>query len=160
MNLREFYLEQRRAEYPAFVRVFEALPEDRLSYRPHERSPSAAELVWKIVGPVKASIDVAVTHQAESDASPPPPLAEMRRLFAVWSEELAAKVAAMDEAAWAQPARFYHKGALVLEQPAGSFLWFILFDSIHHRGQLSAYLRPMGGKVPSIYGPSGDSTGR
>jgi uncharacterized damage-inducible protein DinB len=37
------------------------------------------------------------------------------------------------------------------------FLWFILFDAIHHRGQLSAYLRPMGGKVPSIYGPSADS---
>ena len=160
MNLREFYLEQRRAEYPAFVRVFEALPAERLTYRPHERSPSAAELVWKIVGPVKASIDVAVTHRAESDASPPPPIDEMRRLFAGWSEELAARVAAMDDAAWAQPARFYHKGALVLEQPAGAFLWFILFDSIHHRGQLAAYPRPMGGKVPSIYGPSGDSPGR
>jgi uncharacterized damage-inducible protein DinB len=33
----------------------------------------------------------------------------------------------------------------------------MLKHSIHHRGQLSAYLRPMGGKVPSIYGPSGDS---
>ena len=65
----------------------------------------------------------------------------------------------MGDAAWEQPARFFHNGALVLEQPAGAFLWFVLFDSIHHRGQLAAYLRPMGGKVPSIYGPSADDTG-
>jgi uncharacterized damage-inducible protein DinB len=36
------------------------------------------------------------------------------------------------------------------------FLWLMLMDSIHHRGQLSVYIRPAGGKVPSIYGPSGD----
>jgi uncharacterized damage-inducible protein DinB len=48
---------------------------------------------------------------------------------------------------------------MVSEQPVGQFLWFILFDAIHHRGQLSAYLRPMGGKVPAIYGPSADEHG-
>jgi uncharacterized damage-inducible protein DinB len=37
-----------------------------------------------------------------------------------------------------------------------AFLWLMLMDSIHHRGQLSVYIRPAGGKVPSIYGPSGD----
>ena len=51
---------------------------------------------------------------------------------------------------------FYYEGKVVSEQPIGQFLWFILFDSIHHRGQLSTYLRPMGGKVPAIYGPSAD----
>lgn len=38
-----------------------------------------------------------------------------------------------------------------------NMLWGFLFDMVHHRGQLSAYIRPMGGKVPSIYGPSADS---
>ena len=46
---------------------------------------------------------------------------------------------------------------MVMEMPIGEFLWFILFDAIHHRGQLSTYIRPMGGQVPAIYGPSGDS---
>ena len=41
----------------------------------------------------------------------------------------------------------------------GEMLWGFLFDAIHHRGQLSSYLRPMGAKVPSIYGPSGDDPG-
>jgi uncharacterized damage-inducible protein DinB len=48
---------------------------------------------------------------------------------------------------------------VALEQPLGDLLWFFFFDAIHHRGQLSTYIRPMGGKVPSIYGPSADSTG-
>jgi len=39
-------------------------------------------------------------------------------------------------------------------------LWIALFDAVHHRGQLSTYIRPMGGKVPSIYGPSGDAPSR
>jgi uncharacterized damage-inducible protein DinB len=37
--------------------------------------------------------------------------------------------------------------------------WGYLFDMVHHRGQLSSYLRPMGAKVPSIYGPSADDSG-
>jgi uncharacterized damage-inducible protein DinB len=41
-------------------------------------------------------------------------------------------------------------------EPVKNRLWLFFFDAIHHRGQLSTYIRPMGGKVPSIYGPSGD----
>ena len=40
------------------------------------------------------------------------------------------------------------------------FVWLFLFDAIHHRCQLSTYLRPMGGKVPSIYCPSADDSGQ
>jgi uncharacterized damage-inducible protein DinB len=40
--------------------------------------------------------------------------------------------------------------------PAVAYAGFMCSHSIHHRGQLSSYLRPMGGKVPSIYGPSAD----
>ena len=40
--------------------------------------------------------------------------------------------------------------------PCVTFVNFAIKHSVHHRGQLSAYLRPMGAKVPSIYGPSGD----
>ena len=46
------------------------------------------------------------------------------------------------------------------EDSVGAFVWGFLFDLIHHRGQLTTYLRPMGGKVPSIYGPSADDSGQ
>jgi uncharacterized damage-inducible protein DinB len=41
--------------------------------------------------------------------------------------------------------------------PRGSMMWFFLFDVIHHRGQLSTYVRPMGGKNPAVYGYSFDT---
>ena len=65
-------------------------------------------------------------------------------------------VARMDDAAWERNAEFYFGGKKVSNQPVGGFLWFILFDAIHHRGQLTTYLRPMGAKVPAVYGPSAD----
>jgi uncharacterized damage-inducible protein DinB len=46
------------------------------------------------------------------------------------------------------------------ETTIDGFVWGFLFDAVHHRGQLSTYLRPMGGKVPSIYGPSADDSGQ
>jgi uncharacterized damage-inducible protein DinB len=45
---------------------------------------------------------------------------------------------------------------ILLKDTVGGLLWIALFDVVHHRGQLSTYIRPMGGKVPSIYGPSAD----
>jgi uncharacterized damage-inducible protein DinB len=45
----------------------------------------------------------------------------------------------------------------MLKMPAVEFLSLTLRHSAHHRGQLSAYLRAMGGKVPPIYGPTADT---
>lgn len=49
MTNREFFLQLWEQEYPTFLKVFRALPEDKLDYRPHPRSRSAAELVWLLV---------------------------------------------------------------------------------------------------------------
>jgi uncharacterized damage-inducible protein DinB len=157
MTLREFYLERRRAEVPVFIRVLKSLPTDRLSYKPHDRSPSAEQLVWTLTSELRACLDAVTQNKAEWKVQPPPPLNEMLELFERWSNELTDLVSKMDEASWNRVAQFYYGGKVVSEQPVGQFLWFILFDAIHHRGQLSAYLRPMGGTVPSIYGPSADN---
>jgi len=45
----------------------------------------------------------------------------------------------------------------MFQLPAVMYAGFILHHSVHHRGQLSMYLRPMGAKVPAIYGESYDS---
>jgi uncharacterized damage-inducible protein DinB len=65
----------------------------------------------------------------------------------------------MDDAAWNKKAQFLMDGNVAWEAPLGDMLYGFLFDAIHHRGQLSTYLRPMGAKVPSIYGPSADDPG-
>jgi len=68
-------------------------------------------------------------------------------------------VHAIGEDDWKRTAKLYVGEQLIMEQPLGEFLWYLFFDAIHHRGQLSTYIRPMGGKVPQIYGPSGDDPG-
>jgi uncharacterized damage-inducible protein DinB len=159
MTLREFYIQRQKAELPAFLKVLRSLPKEQLNYKPHDRSPSAEQLVWTLTGEVKACIDVVDTAKAEWKNIQPPPLEQMIEMFENWSNELSEKVSKMTESDWTKTAQFVYEGKVVSEQPVSQFIWFILFDAIHHRGQLSAYIRPMGGKVPSIYGPSADDPG-
>ena len=156
MTNREFYLQRREAEFPVFMSVLKGLPPDQLSYRPHERSPSAEQIVWTLTRELKACIGAAKNGKAEMENIPPPPLAEMLAMYERWSKQLIDVVSKVDDEGWDRKAQGIYQGKVVMEQPLGIFLWFILFDAIHHRGQLAAYLRPMGGKVPSIYGPSAD----
>ena len=158
MTLRDFYLKRAKAEFPIFLKVLRALPKD-LSYKPHDRSPSAEQLVWTITNEMKALVDVVDTGKSDWEDKKPPSLDKMIGMYEQWSTELLDKVAAMDDAAQERNAQFLYQGNVVMEKPTVEFLWDFMFDAIHHRGQLSAYLRPMGGKVPSIYGPSADDTG-
>ena len=157
MTLREFYLERRRAELPIFLNVLKSLPPDSLDYKPHDRSPSAQQVFWTLTNELKACVDVVTKNRAEWNTQPAPSQEEMLELFEQWSNELIASVEQMDEDSWNRIAEFYVSGKKVSERAVGEFLWYIHFDAIHHRGQLTAYLRPMGGKVPAIYGPSADS---
>jgi uncharacterized damage-inducible protein DinB len=100
---------------------------------------------------------VIAENKTEWRQEPAPPLSDMLELFEQWSNELINHAKTLDEDAWDRVAQFYYQGKVVSEQRLGQFLWFIFFDAIHHRGQLSAYLRPMGGTVPAIYGPSADT---
>jgi uncharacterized damage-inducible protein DinB len=65
-------------------------------------------------------------------------------------------LSATGDAKWEQDGNMYFGGKLMRTAPIGETVWDFLFDAIHHRGQLTAYLRPMGGKVPSVYGPTAD----
>ena len=157
MSTRAFFLERRRLELPVFLNVLRALPADRLDYRPHERSPSAEQVVWTLANELHSCVEAARDGRTEWRIAPAPPLDQMIETYEKWHQELMDVVESMDDGAWDRKAQFFFNGKMVSEQPVSQFLWMILFDAIHHRGQLTAYLRPMGGKVPSIYGPSADS---
>jgi uncharacterized damage-inducible protein DinB len=158
MTLRDFYLKRAKSEFPVFLKVLRALPKD-LSYKPHDRSPSAEQLVWTITNELKACVEVVDTGKSEWQQITPPNLDEMIQMYEKWSQELLDKVSNMDGAVEQRNAQFLYQGMVVMEKPTMEFLWDFMFDAIHHRGQLSAYLRPMGGKVPAIYGPSADDPG-
>ena len=156
MTLREFYLHRLTLEAPVFLNVLKALPKDQLQYKPHEKSPTAEQLVWIITSELKNCLDVVKERKTEWNNAPPPPRDEMLEMYEPWASELIEQVPKMDDAGWDEACGFYVNGKLLIEKLAGTFLLYILFDAIHHRGQLTAYLRPMGGTVPSVYGPSAD----
>src|SRR5262245_31748313 len=136
MTLREFYVERRRAEHPIFLSVLESLPRNRLDYKPHERGPSAQQIVWTMTSELLSCLEAAKEFRTQWHGGPVPSFEEMLALFEQRSSELTEVVASSDEAAWNRVAQFYYKGKLVSEQPVGQFLWYIHFDAIHHRGQL------------------------
>ena len=80
-------------------------------------------------------------------------------MFEKNAAELETRIAKVDDATWDSKARFLVDEKVIWETSLGDMLFGFLFDAIHHRGQLSSYLRPMGAKVPSIYGPSADDPG-
>ena len=98
MTLREFYLKRARTEFPVFLKVLRALPDD-LSYKPDERSPSAEQLVWIVTYELKALLDVVETGKSEWQNITPPSLDEMIGMYEKWSTELLDKVAKLDDAA-------------------------------------------------------------
>lgn len=160
MTLREFLQHRWTAERPAFQRVVHAMPLAQFAYSPHERSPSAAQIVWTLALEAKVCSELIDTGQ--SNWEPDPPSADSNTIvytFERQTADLGERIGRLDETAWESKARFLVHGNVAREAPLGDLLWFMFFDSIHHRGQLSTYIRPMGGKVPSIYGPSGDNSG-
>ncbi len=160
MNTREHLIECFKAEKPKFVRVLRAMPPDQLAYRPHPRSTSAGDLVWLLaseLGDACAIVDRSELNYVQTPA--PTRLEESIAAYERNAGELETRLSGLDDAAWQRKARFLVDGNLAWEAPLGEMLWGFLFDAIHHRGQLSSYLRPMGAKVPSIYGPSADDPG-
>jgi hypothetical protein len=160
MNAREYYVECFKAEKPKFVRVLQAVPPDQLAYRPHPRSTSAGDLVWLLASELGDACELADRSEVNYSATPAPAtLAESIAAYERNAGGLEGRVARLDDSAWERKARFLVDGKVAWESTLGDMLWGFLFDAIHHRGQLSSYLRPMGGKVPSIYGPSADDPG-
>jgi uncharacterized damage-inducible protein DinB len=156
MNDRELYVQRRKVEQPKFERVFAALPKGRLDYKPHEKSPSAAQVMWTIAATHGTLCDLVEKGKADWAASPPPGYDEIVSAFDRSWKRLGEGVARLDDKGWTRKGQIMMGGKVAGEQPIGEFLWSFLFDAVHHRGQLTTYIRPMGGKVPAVYGPSGD----
>ncbi len=157
MNVREFYAKRWEMEQPAFLRVLRALPADKLSYKPHERSASAGDLAWQLAEEQKSLCDLVDKGEIRWDKSDRP--ATLDGIVAAYekhTDDLRRKLAKLDDHKFESGGKFIMGGKVVGESSVRDYLWGFLFDMVHHRGQLAAYIRPMGGKVPSIYGPSGD----
>ncbi|HXG58540.1 MAG TPA: DinB family protein [Thermoanaerobaculia bacterium] len=155
------YLDTCDREHAITMKVLRAYPEEKLDLRPHPKSKSARELAWVFV--LERGLGTMVWHdhfakgQAMGEAPKPPE---------AWSDILAAcekahadfraLVAGASEADLEQKISFFVAPKTMGQISRWEWIWFLLHDEIHHRGQFSVYLRLAGAKVPSIYGPSAD----
>jgi uncharacterized damage-inducible protein DinB len=160
MKLPDFFVQRWESEQAAFGKVLRALPTDRLDYRPHERSTSAGDLAWQLAEEQRLLNDMLEKGEMRWEQRPRPKKTD--EIVAAWdraTDRLRKNLSALDEGKCGGPAKLFMGGADAWTDTVGNMLWGFLFDMVHHRGQLSAYLRPMGGKVPAIYGPSADDSG-
>ena len=143
----EFWVNEAKTTRNVLARI----PEGS-DYRPDPRSRTAHEIAWQIVCEEKMIIDALETGKAEW--APPPMPATMKEVldsYEAQSAAMAKRWQALSAAAWDGTLEFFGS-----QRPASPMAWSFLFDIVHHRGQITTYLRPMGSTVPQIYGPSAD----
>ncbi|RJQ14535.1 hypothetical protein C4553_00460 [Candidatus Parcubacteria bacterium] len=160
MTSREFFIYTIKDESPRFERLFKALPDDKLSWRPHERNKSAMELMVSMASEFATMPDI--LQKGVVDFVELKPVAfkngeEAADFFVKMSRQSADLASKMTDDEWEEKAEMLLKGKSEWKATKNIMAWGLILDLIHHRGQLSVYIRPMGGRVPSIYGPSGDS---
>jgi len=145
-------------ELPTTLKVLRAFPAEKSSYKPHERSNTAHQLGWTFVIENNMSLAALKGPLKLGAGAPkaPPTFEEIVETYEKSARELMTTLDATPESRMNEKIQFFTGPKTLGEYSVIDFLWFMLLDCIHHRGQLSVYLRPVGGKVPAIYGPSGD----
>ena len=151
MDEKSLFADFWRKESRTTSKVLTRIPEGS-NYRPDPKSRTAREIAWQIVGEEKMIIEALETGVVKWSPTPPPET--MKELCDGYDSQSAAivqRLEALPAARWDGTLEFSGR-----QRPASSMAWSFLFDIVHHRGQITTYLRPMGSTVPQVYGPSAD----
>jgi len=160
MSMIDSLVQELEQEAQTTRRVLERVPDDRLTWKPHEKSMSLGQLALHI-----ATLPGTIAELAGQSPFPVPdftqPSATRAAELVPALEESVAKarriLQTMDDGALAKTWRAMDGDREVMAVPVGALLRSIMLNHwYHHRGQLSVYLRQVGVPVPSIYGPSAD----
>ena len=157
---KEQFLDSYEREHEKTMRLLRAYPKDKVELKPHPKAKSARELAWmfpmETVGAEKALTGGFDWSQRPSFPPAPDSYEEIVELKEKGHRRIVELVRGMREDELFQTVQFPAGPKKMGEFPRLQFLWMMLCDEIHHRGQFSVYLRMADGKVPSIYGPSLD----
>jgi uncharacterized damage-inducible protein DinB len=153
---REMMLQGMSREVDTTKKVLAAIPDDKKDYRQDPNGRSAWELAWHLANTDVQFLDGIADGQfnmeSPDDAHKPKTVAELVQWYGENMTRAVDRVRALPAEKLVAPIDFYG----VFNLPGVFYLGFLNSHSIHHRGQLSTYLRPMGAKCPSIYGGSYD----
>lgn len=146
-------LDFRALEFPITLKVLKTYPEDELNMRPAEKSRTAREMVVIFIreeyvcrGAMRGDLSL-----AGAPATMPEGLNDLLEVFEQIHDEVQKTIAEASDQELNRIIDFYGYKIRAIDA-----LWAELHDQIHHRGQFSVYLRLVGAKVPSIYGPTAD----
>jgi uncharacterized damage-inducible protein DinB len=150
-------------EFPATCAVLAAVKDDNRGYKPDAKSRTAWELathlamadIWFIDSITKGAFEwnTEAVKKAESEFK------NVNDVVDFYKQAFPAKLAAL-RALPAEKSTEMLDFFGVMKMSRAQFIGFANNHSVHHRGQLAAYLRAMGSKVPNIYGPSADAEGQ
>jgi uncharacterized damage-inducible protein DinB len=154
------FLREFDREHATTVRVLRAYPADKLDLQPHPRCRTARELGWVFV--VERGLGMAVYENRLAELmagempQPPESWDELLSALEQANRQFRDMIAATPDAELENKVTFFTGPQQMGEMTRLDWLWFLLHDEIHHRGQFSIYLRMADGTVPSIYGPTAD----
>lgn len=156
MDQKTLFLKFWDKEGAATRNVLARIPEGA-DYRPDPKSRTAREIAHLIVQEeisLAAGLEKGFFEWAEVPA--PATMKEVLETYDRHHDDITRRLHAIESARWEQKVPFIYQGQEVMSDTGFESAWGFLLDMIHHRGQISTYLRPMGAKVPQIYGPSAD----
>ena len=154
--LLSFLLPQLKAEQSATKKILESVPPDQGDYKPDAKCMSAFQLCWHLAACEIWFLDAVIHRRFDEDIVPRPAGVKTGRDVAQWYEEAFTRRMPLLEALSGEDLATPVDYIGLRNDPAVAYLNIAIRHSVHHRGQLSAYLRPMGAKVPAIYVESGD----
>jgi len=156
VTYRDMMLAGFQNEVKTTKKVLEAIPEGKREFKPDPQARSAWDLAWHIANTDVQFLDgiADMKFQMQGDEAPDKPktVEELVIWYNTNINRAMDRVRAMSAEQLMTPVDFYG----VFNMPAVFYLGFLNNHCIHHRGALATYLRPMGSKVPSIYGGSHD----
>ncbi len=161
MSLAESMLAEFEEQAPVTRRFLERLPEDRLTWKPHEKSMTAGQLALHIARTPGGSVRFVQQNpaQAPNFTNVPEP-ASLKEILGVFDESIAAVrslLTQFNDAAMHETWRMVQGDRELLAIPRAQFLRDIMLNHCYqHRGQFSVYLRLLNVAVPASWGPSAD----
>lgn len=161
MSEKDTFLGMWKREHECTVRVLREVPPGKEDFQPAPRSCSLRRLVWTFILEEKVLEMVAegTLDLSQAGNQPEPPPVTIRELIDIYEQahrQSYARVQAMSENDFNKTIKFFAGPKKIEDFRVGQVAWNFVMDKIHHRGQLSVYLRMLDARVPSIYGPSGD----
>jgi uncharacterized damage-inducible protein DinB len=151
----QFLIPTIEREHAITAKVLAVVPAECSDYAPDPKCTKALDLVWHIAASEQYFMTGATQGEFPKGMDRPESIKTPADIVAWYEEQSAANHARLKKMSGDDLARTVQFHG-IFNLPAVAYLQLMLTHSAHHRGQLSAYLRPMGAKVPSIYGPSGD----